>query len=171
MVFKNSQHNSVSENANTDIVVWDDKYKCGIALVDTQHRELIKLTNQLYRACFGGNEAANNAFSEAMSRMVEYVRFHFSTEQEMLKRINYPDYQDHKAKHDVLIKDILHAAEEYKMGKKFVPNQFVRTLKDWIFSHIAITDKLYAYYIAEQKKKGLLSDQQINGLTSIKSVK
>jgi hemerythrin len=45
-----------------------------------------------------------------------------------------------------------------------VPNHFVRTLRDWILSHIALTDKLYAAFIETQKKKGLLSDQEINGL-------
>jgi len=94
--------------------------------------------------------------------MVEYVRFHFGAEQVLLQRIKYPDYQEHKKQHDILIRDILEAVNEHNKGEKFVPNQFVRTMRDWILSHIAIADMQYVLYIADQKKKGLLSDEQIN---------
>ena len=147
---------------NTGIVVWEEKYATGIPLIDSQHKELFNLTNELHEACLSGKEVTA-VFKEAMSRMVEYVRFHFSAEQQILERVNYPDYNNHKRQHDALIKDILEAAKDHQDGKRFVANNFVRTLKEWIVSHIAVTDKLYAVYVADQKKKGLLTDQQING--------
>jgi hemerythrin len=95
--------------------------------------------------------------------MVEYVRFHFGAEQVLLQRIKYPEYQEHKKKHDVLVRDILEAVKEYNEGKKFIPNQFVRTLRDWILSHIALTDQSYVIYIADQKRRGLLNERDIEG--------
>jgi len=148
---------------NTDIVVWDEKYATGIPLIDSQHKELFSLTNELFRACLGGDIALQGVFKETMGRMVDYVRFHFSAEQDLLQKINYPDYQEHKKQHDTLVVKILEAVKEYSEGKKLVPNQFVRTLKDWILSHIAHYDKLYASYIAAQKKSGLLSDKEVDG--------
>ena len=159
MVNKDSYISPIS--ASEDLVTWDERYMVGIPLIDEQHKELVLLTNQLYRACFNGNEAT--VFPETMSRMVEYVRFHFGAELELLKRINYPDYSTHKNQHDTLVLKILEAVQEYKPGRKFVPNHFARTLKDWIFSHIAIYDKIYAAYVADQIKKGLLSHELING--------
>ncbi|MDR2729857.1 MAG: bacteriohemerythrin [Treponema sp.] len=146
-----------------DMVVWDEKYATGIALIDSQHKELFSLTNELFQACLGKEEALEGVFKETMERMVNYVRFHFSAEQELLQRLKYPDYHEHKKQHETLVREILEAVKEYSSGKKFIPNQFVRTLRDWILSHIAVRDKLYAVYIAVQKKKGLLSDLQING--------
>jgi len=95
--------------------------------------------------------------------MVEYVRFHFATEMKLLERVQFPECKSHKEQHDQLTVNILEAAKDHKDGKKFVPNNFVRTLKDWIFGHIGIYDQAYATYVREQKKKGLLTDQQING--------
>jgi hemerythrin len=146
-----------------EVVVWEEKYATGITLIDHQHKELFSLTNDLFRACVDRDETIKNAFAETMSRMVEYVRFHFSAEQEMMQRIKFPQYQEHKKQHDELIRDVLKAVKEYNEGKKFVPNQFVRTLRDWILSHIALTDKFYVTYIADQKKKGLLTEQDIEG--------
>jgi len=81
----------------------------------------------------------------------------------MLQKIKYPEYQEHKRQHDKLIRDILDAVNAHNKGEKFVANQFVRTMRDWILSHIALTDKQYVLYIAAQKKQGLLSDKDING--------
>ena len=156
---------STSSNpvSNENIVVWDEKYATGITLIDDQHKELVNLTNQLYQACLGENEELGAAFKEALGRMVEYVKFHFSVEQQLMERVKFPDSAEHAVQHGVMVKSILDAAKEFSEGKKFVPNQFVRTLRDWVFSHIALYDKAYAVYILEQKKKGLLNDQQLNG--------
>ena len=145
----------------SEIVIWEDKYATGIEMIDNQHRQLVELTNQLYLACLAGDEVLNTVFKDAMSRMVEYVRFHFSAELKLLSAINYPDYHNHKKMHDNLVNDILEAAKEYNEGRKFVPNNFVRTLKDWVFGHIAVYDKIYAAYVADQKWKGLLTEKML----------
>jgi hemerythrin len=48
--------------------------------------------------------------------------------------------------------------QSFQDGRKFVPNNFVRFLKDWILSHIAIQDTLYAKYIVDLKKQGQLEN-------------
>ena len=156
-IYKNEVH---SQPNTEQIVSWDKKYATGIDLIDTQHRKLVSLTNELYRACLSGNDEA--VFREAMKSMVSYVRFHFSAEQKLLERINFPGYLSHKKQHDTLVKNILDTVKDYREGKPFVPNNFVRTLKDWIFGHIAFNDKIYAAFVADQIKQGLLSGRQIN---------
>ena len=145
------------------IISWEEVYVVGIEQIDHQHKELVSLVNQLFQACLEGNEHVAETFKETMSSMVDYVRFHFTAEQKLLTRINYPNFIEHKKQHDTLVLDILNAAKEYNEGKKFIPNNFVRTLRDWVLSHIAVSDKSYAAYIQEQKHKGLLTDKQING--------
>jgi hemerythrin len=142
-----------------EIVSWSQNYTTGINLIDVQHRELVILTNNLYNSCLNNKEGI--VFKDAMHHMVEYVRHHFSAEIELLKKINYPEIFAHKKEHENLVKSILSAVKNYEAGKKFVPNIFVRELKDWIFGHIAISDKLYSSYITEQKRRGLLSESQI----------
>jgi len=164
MITKFDPIDSISDEATSlTLVTWSENYAVGIEMIDSQHLMLVNLTNELYQACLTRDEALGDVFKETMGRMVDYVRFHFTAELELLHRIGYPDYKNHKDQHDQLVKNILISANEYKEGKKFVPNNFVRTLKDWVFGHIAIYDQTYATYVREQKKKGLLTDQQING--------
>lgn len=145
------------------IVGWSEVYATRIENIDNQHKELINLTNELYQACLSGKETANAVFKDAMKRMVDYVNFHFSTEQKLLERVKFPDAAEHKKQHDALIKKILDSVKDFDKGINFVPNNFARTLKDWILSHIAVFDKAYALYIFDLKRKGVITDQQING--------
>ena len=154
---------SVLKAGDLEMVAWSDTYATGIEMIDKQHRELVKLTNDLFRACMYGNETAQGVFKESMSRMVEYVRFHFSTEQKLLELVNYPDFHNHKKQHETMVYNILEAVKEHNKGVKFAPNHFTRTLKDWIFSHIAVFDKDYAIYINEQRKKGKITEDQLKG--------
>ena len=152
-----------ARDSDMSIVFWEAKYATGIELIDSQHKQLVILTNELYRSCRMGDAALQTIFRDSMRSLVEYVRFHFTAELEMLKRIKYPDYAAHKNEHDSLVKNILEAAKEFNDGRKFVPNSLVRTLKDWVFGHIAVTDRFYALYVEDQKRKGLLTNKDIAG--------
>ncbi|MDR0465430.1 MAG: bacteriohemerythrin [Treponema sp.] len=154
------KENTINVN-KSEIVVWSDKYATGIELIDGQHHELVELTNQLYIACLAKEDVLQVVFKDAMSRLVKYVRFHFDAESKLLHAINYPDYRSHKKMHDDLIKNILDTAQEYNEGKKFVPNNLVRTLKDWIFGHIAVYDKLYSAYVMEQIRIGAMTKKTL----------
>ena len=147
-----------------ELITWDHKYDTGIEVLDNQHKQLIEMTNELYNACMKGDKLLSDLFKETMHHMVEYVHFHFSAELKFMKSINYPGYHDHKLMHDKLIKDILAAAKDAKDDKKFVPNNFVRILRDWIIGHIAVYDKDYALYVKDQRRLGLITDQMLKDI-------
>jgi hemerythrin len=149
--------NNLTQLKDTEIVAWDDKYATGIELIDEQHKQLVALTNELYSACRAGEDVLQTVFKESMSYMVKYVHFHFDSELKLLNAIKFPDYLVHKKMHDSLVYDILAATKDYNEGKKTVPYQFVRTLKDWIFNHIAISDKLFGNYTMELIRKGIMT--------------
>ncbi|MDR1909989.1 MAG: bacteriohemerythrin [Spirochaetaceae bacterium] len=139
------------------LVTWDDKYSVGIPLIDEQHKELINLTNELYQGCRTGTEEEKRAyFLKTVKSAVEYVKYHFSAEEKMLENIKYPKYAEHKRQHEAFIQRLLADVKSYQEGMKLVPNSFVRFLRDWILSHIAMEDTQYARYILDLKKKGQL---------------
>ncbi|MCL2231316.1 MAG: bacteriohemerythrin [Treponema sp.] len=146
---------------NNEIIIWETKYETGIAVIDTQHKQLVNLANELYGACLTKGDHVEAAFRDAMKRMVDYVRFHFDAENKLLAAINYPEATNHKKMHDTLIKNIIDASKEYSEGKKFVPNNFVRTLVDWVFSHIAFYDRQYSLFAVEKLRTGSLTHEKL----------
>jgi hemerythrin len=142
---------------STPLVKWDDRYSVGIPLIDDQHKELIRLTNELYEGCLTGDEAARNFFFTAVHRAMDYVKYHFSTEEKLLENVKYPHLAAHRKQHEDFVLKLLGDVKSFQQGKKFVPNSFVRFLKEWILSHIAIVDTRYAAYIMDLKKQGKLN--------------
>jgi hemerythrin len=140
------------------LVEWDDKYSVGITLIDDQHKELIRLTNELYQGCLAGNDEAKKFFFKTVRSAVEYTKFHFAAEEKLLENVRYPQYAGHKKQHEDFVMQMVNDVKSFNEGKKFVPNNFVRYLKDWILSHIALMDTQYAKYILDLKKQGKLGD-------------
>jgi hemerythrin-like metal-binding protein len=157
MITKNHADDAADQKA-VELVSWGPQYQTGIAVIDRQHHELVTLTNELYRACRAGRKEAETVFKVSMSKLVEYVRFHFGYEQTLLERIGYPKYREHKTLHTNLVQKILEAAKDHGDDQLLVLIQFVRTLSDWIFGHIAIEDRGYAFFVEQLKAKGVLKD-------------
>jgi hemerythrin len=141
------------------LVEWDDRYSIGIQLIDDQHKELVDLTNKLYAGCLAGDGAARAYFLETIHGTVDYVKKHFSAEEKILEKVKYPAFAEHKKAHEGFVKKVFDDVKSFEEGKKFVPNVFVRYLKDWILTHIAVEDKKYAEYIMGLKKQGALNSR------------
>ena len=132
-----------------DFVSWDSSYDVKIEIVDKQHRHLVALMNELYNACLGEKGALEQKFRDVMKELVDYVLVHFKDEERIMEAINYPKLKEHQQKHQDFVKTMLGSVNAYTSGKQFVPNTFVRFLRDWLFNHILIEDKeLSRYYFS-----------------------
>ncbi|MDR2803342.1 MAG: bacteriohemerythrin [Treponema sp.] len=138
------------------LIEWNGRYSVGIPKIDEQHKELLRLTNELYASCLSDDDGLKERFKQTISALVNYVSEHFGAEERLLQRVKYPQYAEHKREHESFVKKVLEEVAAFNEGKSFVPNNFVRYLKDWILSHIAMSDKLYAEYIFSLKKQGKL---------------
>ena len=147
----------IKKSKNLDFISWDRRYSLGIHIIDDQHKELLRLTNTLYRACRQKQEFSRKCFRDAMQNAVKYIKVHFSTEEKIMEKINYPDMTKHKFEHQEFVKKVLSEAANFDEGQTFVPNRFVYFLKDWVLGHIAMTDRKMAEYLFEMKKEGRLN--------------
>lgn len=134
-----------------NFIAWNSSYEVGIYSVDAQHKHLVDLTNRLYRACTGEKQDLAKEFQTVMKELVDYVMFHFKDEERIMQEVDYPNFKEHKQKHEQFIKEILSAVSEYTEGQKFVPDNFAFFLRDWLFNHILMTDKVMAKYYLAQK--------------------
>jgi len=139
----------------SEFISWDNRYSIGIKIVDDQHKHLISLTNTLHNACRShghSHEVTKQQFREAIQSAVNYVQVHFSTEEKLMERTNYPGLSAHVIEHKKFIQKVLENIKAFEEGKTFVPNAFVRFLKDWILEHIAIQDRQMGLHFLQLKK-------------------
>ena len=146
---------------NEAIVTWNNSYSVGIKLIDEQHIKLIELTNKLFSSCMEGNERkkSDSIFLGVIHEIIDYVCYHFSTEEKVMERINYPGYKMHMQEHSAFAKKVLSKVEEFKLSNANTSLSFVYFLRNWVLHHIAIRDKLLGSHLLDMKKRGML--QQI----------
>ena len=159
------------------IVQWNNSYSVGIKVIDEQHMKLIKLTNKLFSSCISGQEktTADYVFMNVLHEVIDYAGYHFSTEEKIMERINYPDYKKHKKEHVDFVKEVLVKVEDFNEGKLNTSLSFVYYLRNWVLEHIAVNDKKLGQYLLDLKKNGELEqivikvkkDEETNKLTVV----
>ncbi|MHC6202970.1 bacteriohemerythrin [Breznakiellaceae bacterium SP9] len=143
-----------------DLVTWSNTFSVGVKIIDEQHKGLLDLVNDMFNHCVG-NEAAEHAyFRTIIDSTVDYVRVHFATEEKIMLATKFSGFQEHKAKHDSFVLKVLDESSRFNDGHPFNLISFTRFLKDWLLTHVAVSDKRYFEYfksIATRKADGHLS--------------
>jgi len=139
-------------------IPWKSEYMGGIPIIDDQHKTLIGLANDLYEACKEQSSAADG-FRTAVHAVVNYVKIHFSTEEKIMARINYPGTTEHKNEHKEFVQQVLQEVKDFEAGKRFAYYDFLNYLRDWTLNHIAHTDKNMVDYVLKLAKQGLLNQE------------
>ena len=133
-----------------DFVQWEERYSVGVPSIDDQHKKLIGFTNTLFSACQEGPEAAGSVFRKTLKEVVAYVKEHFTHEETLLQNNGYPDFPAHKKEHEQFVFRVLEEVAAFESGKKFVPNHFVRFLREWLLQHIAVSDHNYSDFLVSR---------------------
>lgn len=129
-------------------VEWDDSFLVGNRIIDEQHMELVKMANEFYANCQAGGVIAKVSFLNTLKGAVHYVKTHFSTEEEIMQKIQFPDFEIHKKRHDEFVSEVQEQAKMFENEDNPNPAKFVKYLMDWVVEHIAAMDKKYVPYIA-----------------------
>jgi len=75
-------------------MVWNDQLSVSIEAIDTDHKQLVAILNELYDAIHAGH--GREAVTEIIERLVDYTRYHFAREEELFSSTGYLDAAAHK---------------------------------------------------------------------------
>lgn len=127
----------------TSLIKWKEEYRVGVALIDQQHQKLFEIANRAYNLL--ADEWRIDKYDDIiviLEELRDYALFHFSVEEEHMKKIGYQRFLSHKVEHDDF-KEELNAVDLYKLDddqETYLSNilSFVVT---WIENHILKVDK------------------------------
>lgn len=136
-------------------MMWKEKYKVGVTLIDQQHEELFKRVSEFIQTVQSKDdwEAKIEKVKETMVFMQEYVVIHFDEEEVYQEQINYPDIQKHKeahAKFKEAIDNYVKLFNQEGFSEELV-QEFSGKLMTWLIIHVAIMDQKIGEYV---KSKG-----------------
>ncbi len=129
-------------------VEWSDGLSVGIAAIDDDHRKLLGLINNLQTAVL---YPTGDAFErQALKDLVDYTKYHFEREEDLMERNGYPDFAAHKRLHEAMIARVGQFLEAYERDREGTVNEMTSYLKTWLLDHIAGTDQKYSPYLRER---------------------
>ncbi|MFW5799565.1 MAG: bacteriohemerythrin [Spirochaetota bacterium] len=135
---------------------WNEKYLTGIDLIDEQHKEMVNIFNKLYKAYYESdkNQVTNTFLKKIFYELIDYMYIHFTTEENLLYRFNYPYFSEHKALHDEFKRELTKMYDEFRYSSEYenkivVTSHLILYIYEWVEGHILKSDKKYSDYIRE----------------------
>ena len=129
-------------------ITFDDNLITGNKTIDSQHQELIDRIRQFVAACESGDSKIKAI--KMLDYLDEYTNFHFQEEEELQKKVSYPEFSGHHAKHEEF-KTSIQELYDYLNENEGPDDQFIEQVKRnvvaWLFQHIKTFDRSVAEYI------------------------
>lgn len=140
--------NKREETNHTELFPWTSRLAMGIDSIDDQHKELVRLINQLHSAMkkqSGVQEAAR-----ILDKLTEYTVFHFKFEEEAFEKYKYPEIEQHKVKHKKLVTQIVDFKADLDAGRAGISMDLMNFLTNWLKEHILYEDKKYVPFLKDK---------------------
>ena len=85
-----------------------------------------------------------------MNELLDYACYHFSTEEELFKKHQYPETDYHILEHNGYINKVNDFIKCYVQKNDLEKQDLVNFLIEWIIVHIKDSDQEYARYFREK---------------------
>ena len=129
-------------------VAWKDDLSVGIESIDDDHKKLLTLINNLQTAVY---YPTGEAFErQALQELVDYTKYHFEREEQLMLANGYPDFEAHKRQHEEMIVKVGGFLEAYENDRDGTVDELTTFLKTWLIQHIAGTDQQYSAHLRER---------------------
>lgn len=131
--------------ASRQLLQWKPEYSVGIATLDEDHKKLIDLLNRFQTAY---EYQTSDAFErQALNELIDYTRYHFNREEQLMEENDYPDLESHRQEHVEMIAQVDRFVADYEEQGHKALVRVASYLREWLISHINGTDKQYGPYL------------------------
>lgn len=124
------------------LINWNPSYSVKIGEIDTQHQKLITMMNDMNEAMAKGK--GKDVVGPIIDGMISYTKIHFSKEEMLFDKHNYPDAPGHKQQHAAFVKKVTEFRDSYQKNQLSLTVNVMNFLADWWVNHICGTDRKYS---------------------------
>ncbi len=131
---------------------WEKKYEIGNEVVDRQHKELFMLLNDLETAFSEGH--GQEKLAMCLKFLVNYAKHHFTAEEELMNRIDYPFLDNQQELHNDMISKLTLVLLRLKKGENIDIGELLVFLQDWVKDHVIEEDGKIGEFLKENSGSG-----------------
>lgn len=130
------------------VMIWNPSYSVGVRELDDQHKELIRMINEMHYAM--NNDKGQEAISSIVNQMFDYMNVHFTTEEGYMKQYGFLGLLAHQKEHEVFRAKARDLKQRVSEGEFVLSFEIVQFLSDWLQNHIMVNDMKYTSLFSEK---------------------
>jgi hemerythrin len=127
---------------------WSEAYSVGYPDIDSQHKRLFQLAEQLHAAMTAGK--GKQVLSTTLGNLIAYTKRHFADEEILMQTHRYPLLQQHKVQHQALTEKVVQFQRSFEMGQATMTVELLQFLSNWLTSHIGAVDRKVGEFLRQQ---------------------
>ena len=126
-------------------IVWSSKNDLGIPIIDEQHKGIVSVINSLYYFMQRGE--GEDELLHIIDMLEYYIKVHFKTEEGIIKKAGFPEYEKHSLMHDEFLKKLQKIKSEITTINE--PEGLLKSLKIWWIEHIKNEDLKFVSFVKD----------------------
>ena len=129
---------------------WNTQLSVGIEALDDEHKALFAAIEQ-YRLAIP-NKNKPPPIQNLLDNLQNYVHLHFSREEALLRKTNYPDVAQHIESHRLFTSELNRFKQLYSDLPSLFPHEaMLGFLNEWLINHISNEDKSYIEHLDKHR--------------------
>lgn len=123
-------------------MAWTKEISVGVTMMDDDHKKLIDIINELHDGIVAGHK--KEILAAVLDKLVDYTKFHFTKEEELLLKTKYLAVSSHKLEHASFVSRITNLQDRFKSAPVVMLDlELMSFLRNWLLTHIQGSDKKY----------------------------
>lgn len=139
--------NPTSKDPNMAIFDFTENLQTSIDAMDNEHRFLFDAINHSYELIRTDKHQAYTYFDTVI---LNYVEKHLTHEENIMRKNNYPDFEQHLKAHTLFRKVVMELVPAVQAGDPKAFMEVYAISMGWLIGHIEKVDKKYGKWYAEQ---------------------
>ncbi len=125
-------------------IPWDGKFETGHERIDSEHRIFLGLIHEL--SVQSETKPGKERIGRTLREIRKYADFHFTSEENIMEDVGYPDFEEHKRLHQMLMVQLDGAIYDFHHGAQ-TAEEIVSFLFQWFALHTTREDKRVAEFV------------------------
>ena len=118
-----------------------------IKAMNDYHKKLIDIINELHNGV--SSECTDRVLRKILSEFTVYTKHHFTEEEDLMSKYDYPELSSHKEEHDKLIETLQDLQQQFdeRKGELLIILKMQNFLRCGLINHVIGLDKKYEIYL------------------------
>ncbi len=127
-------------------VEWNKKFEVGHERIDFEHKIFLNLIRDA--SLLPEREVSRKRILMHLNEVKQYAEFHFTSEENIMFDVDYPDIEQHKREHEMLLALLDKRVHQYR-SEEVDLEEVVAFLFEWFALHTTQVDTRLAQYITQ----------------------